>query len=95
VITELHTYEVPEILMPSVEAASPEFLDWIQQSVTRTDQVCPSPGGSKMEMSLSGEFLRVVEQAAIACAGSIGNGDRKGSDRLAVESMRQTMEACR
>jgi fructose-1,6-bisphosphatase class II len=45
-----------------------------------------------MEMSLSGEFLRVVEQAAIACAYSIGNGDRKGSDALAVESMRRTME---
>jgi fructose-1,6-bisphosphatase II len=45
-----------------------------------------------MEMSLSGEFLRVVEQAAIASARSIGNGDRKGSDALAVESMRQTME---
>ena len=41
-----------------------------------------------MESSLSGEFLRVVEQAAIACARSIGHGDRKGSDRLAVESMR-------
>jgi len=45
-----------------------------------------------MESSLSGEFLGVVEQAAIACARSIGNGDRKGSDRLAVESMRRTME---
>jgi fructose-1,6-bisphosphatase class II len=45
-----------------------------------------------MESSLSGEFLRVVEQAAIASARSIGNGDRKGSDRLAVESMRQTMD---
>ena len=45
-----------------------------------------------MESSLSGEFLRVVEQAALACARSIGNGDRKGSDRLAVESMRQSME---
>jgi fructose-1,6-bisphosphatase class II len=45
-----------------------------------------------MESSLSGEFLRVVEQAAIACARSIGNGDRKGSDQLAVASMRQTME---
>jgi fructose-1,6-bisphosphatase class II len=45
-----------------------------------------------MESSLSGEFLRVVEQAAIACARSIGNGDRKGSDRLAVESMRRSME---
>ena len=39
VITELHTYEVPEILMFPVEAASPEFLEWIQQSVTRTDQI--------------------------------------------------------
>ena len=45
-----------------------------------------------MEISLSGEFLRVVEQAAIASARSIGNGDRKGSDHLAVESMRRTME---
>ena len=45
-----------------------------------------------MESALNGEFLHVVEQAAIACARTIGNGDRKGSDRLAVESMRQTME---
>lgn len=45
-----------------------------------------------MEMSLSGEFLRVAEQAAIACAASIGNGDRKHSDWLAVESMRHSME---
>jgi fructose-1,6-bisphosphatase II len=45
-----------------------------------------------MEMSLSGEFLRVVEQAAIACAVSIGNGNRKFSDHLAVESMRRSME---
>ncbi|MGA2082764.1 MAG: class II fructose-bisphosphatase [Holophaga sp.] len=45
-----------------------------------------------MESALSGEFLHVVEQAAIACARSIGNGDRKASDRLAVESMRRTMD---
>ncbi|BDU72451.1 class II fructose-bisphosphatase [Mesoterricola silvestris] len=45
-----------------------------------------------MEMSLSGEFLSVVEQAAIACAVSIGNGNRKHSDWLAVESMRHSME---
>jgi fructose-1,6-bisphosphatase class II len=45
-----------------------------------------------MESALSAGFLNVVEQAAIACARSIGNGDRKGSDRLAVESMRQIME---
>lgn len=45
-----------------------------------------------MEMSLSGEFLSVVEQAAIACATSTGNGNRKHSDWLAVESMRRSME---
>jgi fructose-1,6-bisphosphatase class II len=45
-----------------------------------------------MESALSGQFLHVVEQAAIASARSIGNGDRKASDRLAVESMRRTME---
>ena len=45
-----------------------------------------------MESALSAGFLNVVEQAAIACARSIGNGDRKGSGRLAVESMRQIME---
>ena len=35
------------------------------------------------------EFLRVVEQAAIACARTMGQGDRKGSDHVAVEAMRQ------
>ena len=34
-ITELHTYEVPEILMLAVEAGSPPFLEWISQSVAR------------------------------------------------------------
>ncbi len=45
-----------------------------------------------MEQTLTGEFLRVVEQAAIACARSIGHGDRKHSDHLAVEAMRVAME---
>lgn len=45
-----------------------------------------------MGPSLNGEFLRVVEEAAIACARSIGHGRRKHSDRLAVEAMRQAME---
>lgn len=35
VITELHTYEVPEILMCPVESASEGYLEWIQQSVAR------------------------------------------------------------
>lgn len=45
-----------------------------------------------MEQTLTGEFLKVVEQAAIACARSIGHGDRKHSDHLAVEAMRIAME---
>ncbi len=36
-ISELHTYEVPEILMFPVEAGSVPFLEWIQQAVTRHD----------------------------------------------------------
>ncbi len=35
VITDLHTYEVPEILMFQVEAGSEAFLDWIRQSTGR------------------------------------------------------------
>src|SRR5262245_25987630 len=45
-----------------------------------------------MDSDLSLEFLRVVEQAAIACAHTMGQGDRHNSDRVAVESMRQVMD---
>jgi fructose-1,6-bisphosphatase II len=45
-----------------------------------------------MNSDLSLEFLRVVEQAAIACAHTMGQGDRHKSDHVAVEAMRQTMD---
>ncbi len=45
-----------------------------------------------METKLSLEFLRVVEQAAIACARTMGQGDRHKSDDAAVESMRAVMD---
>ena len=45
-----------------------------------------------MESGLSLDFLNVVEQAAIACAHTIGQGDRHGSDEVAVEAMRRTMD---
>ena len=48
-----------------------------------------------MEQTLSLEFLRVAEEAAIACARSIGHGKRKHSDKLAVEAMRKAMETVR
>jgi fructose-1,6-bisphosphatase class II len=45
-----------------------------------------------MESDLSLEFLRVVEQAAIACAHTMGQGDRHKSDQVAVEAMRKVMD---
>src|ERR1700755_2705812 len=45
-----------------------------------------------MDSDLSLEFLRVVEQAAIACAHTRGQGDRRNSDHVAVEAMRQVMD---
>jgi fructose-1,6-bisphosphatase class II len=38
------------------------------------------------------EFVRVVERAAIAAARTMGQGDRKGSDQVAVEAMRRELE---
>ncbi|OLC43553.1 MAG: fructose-bisphosphatase, class II [Acidobacteria bacterium 13_1_40CM_65_14] len=45
-----------------------------------------------MDSDLSLEFLRVVEQAAIACAHTMGQGDGHKSDRAAVEAMRSVMD---
>ena len=46
-----------------------------------------------MPSDLSTDFLGVVEQAAIACAHTTGQGDRKKSDQVAVESMRLVLDA--
>jgi fructose-1,6-bisphosphatase class II len=45
-----------------------------------------------MHSDLSLEFLRVVEQAAIGCAHTMGQGDRHKSDQVAVEAMRRVMD---
>jgi fructose-1,6-bisphosphatase II len=45
-----------------------------------------------MEKRLSLEFLRVVEQAAIDTARTMGQGDRHRADHVAVESMRKVMD---
>ena len=41
---------------------------------------------------LAGSFLDVVEQAAIACAHTMGQGDRHRSDQVAVEAMRARLD---
>ena len=46
-----------------------------------------------MDDDLSLDFLRVVEQAAIACAQTMGQGDRHKSDQVAVEAMRAVMDS--
>lgn len=45
-----------------------------------------------MEKELALEFLRVVEAAAIAAARTMGQGERKYSDHVAVEAMRQVLD---
>ncbi len=51
-------------------------------------------GASRMHRDdLFLEFVRVVEQAAIAAARTMGQGDRKYSDQVAVEAMRKEMES--
>jgi fructose-1,6-bisphosphatase class II len=45
-----------------------------------------------MDSDLSLDFLRVVEEAAIACAQTMGQGDRHKSDAVAVEAMRREMD---
>ena len=45
------------------------------------------------DQDLSLDFLRVVEQAAIACAHTMGFGDAHASDMAAVESMRHELDS--
>ena len=45
-----------------------------------------------MEQDFSREFLKVVQEAAIAAAKTMGTGDRKFADQAAVEAMRGIMD---
>ena len=45
--------------------------------------------------TLSQDFLHVVDEAAIACARTMGQGDRHRSDQVAVEAMRKAMDRLR
>jgi fructose-1,6-bisphosphatase, class II len=48
---------------------------------------------NKAERELALDFLRVTEAAAIESAKTMGQGDRKHSDHVAVEAMRQVMDS--
>ncbi len=45
-----------------------------------------------MEAELSLDFVSVVEEAAIAAARTMGRGDRRYSDQMAVEAMRRALD---
>ncbi|HYO13822.1 MAG TPA: class II fructose-bisphosphatase [Thermoanaerobaculia bacterium] len=47
---------------------------------------------TSMDCLLEQDFIRVTEQAAIAAARTMGLGDRRYSDHVAVEAMRQEMD---
>jgi fructose-1,6-bisphosphatase II / sedoheptulose-1,7-bisphosphatase len=49
--------------------------------------------GENIESDLASKFLRVVENAAIASARTMGQGERELSDKVAVEAMRATMDS--
>jgi fructose-1,6-bisphosphatase II len=46
-----------------------------------------------MQHELAHQFLRVTETAAIAAGRTVGQGDRHGSDRAAVEAMRTVLSS--
>src|SRR5918992_578455 len=54
--------------------------------------VAHATGAPTIDSDLSLDFLRVVEQAAIACAHTMGQGARHKSDQVAVEAMRHDMD---
>jgi fructose-1,6-bisphosphatase II / sedoheptulose-1,7-bisphosphatase len=45
-----------------------------------------------VEIELSLEFVRVVEEAAIECARTMGRGDRRLSDQVAVQTIRKILD---
>jgi fructose-1,6-bisphosphatase II len=47
---------------------------------------------SKIERDLAGDFVRVVEEASIAAARTIGHGNPEASDQAAVQAMRSAFE---
>ena len=61
-------------------------------STNNTEAVKAKTFGENIETDLALELLRVVENAAIASARTMGQGDRKFADHVATESMRPTMD---
>src|SRR5947207_15058053 len=63
----------------------------VREEVDRAESKARS-FGENIESDLAPKFVRVVENAAIASARTMGRGERELSDQVAVESMRHTMD---
>src|ERR1700735_4768104 len=50
------------------------------------------PTAHRLGRELAGDLVHVVEEAAIAAARTMGQGDRAGSDQAAVQAMRRAFE---
>jgi len=62
-------------------------------STAATETASTAANAAYIDSDLSLDFIRVVEQAAIACAHTMGQGDRRLSDQVAVEAMRKEMDS--
>jgi len=62
------------------------------RSTTSSSAATDLATNAYLDSDLSLDFIRVVEQAAIACAHTMGQGDRRRSDQVAVEAMRKEMD---
>ena len=65
-------------------------VDSEPKSVAKSSSYSPK---NNFESDLALEFLRVVEDAAVASAKTMGQGDRKRADQMATESMRSVMDS--
>lgn len=61
-------------------------------SLLTTPAPLSAASNNNIEDKLSLELVRIVEAAAIAAARTMGQGDRHGSDRAAVEAMRSAFQ---
>ena len=62
-------------------------------TTSKPEQTTSDLANPYVDSDLSLDFIRVVEQAAIACAHTMGQGDRHKSDQVAVEAMRHEMDS--
>src|SRR3989449_7130659 len=90
-LTPAQPYCRPSLSPPEGIYFQVAFTEAVMPSQNRPEPHAKS-FGENLESDLALEFLRIVENAAIASARTMGQGDRQLADKVATESMRQTMD---